>query len=45
MESLLRFCSATSEEDGTDAVCIGLDETVETDWTLEECKEAALYRA
>lgn len=26
------------------AVCIGLDETIETDWTIEECREAAVYR-
>ncbi len=33
------------ERSTQNAACLGFDETLETDWTLEETKEAAEYRA
>jgi hypothetical protein len=33
------------ERDTRNAACLGLDETIESDWTEEESREAAEYRA
>jgi hypothetical protein len=40
-----RTVRITWVERGTrNAACLGLDETIETDWTITECREAALHR-
>jgi hypothetical protein len=44
-ETKTRIVRITWVDAQGNAACIGLDETIRSDWTPEECRTAAIYHA